>query len=108
METLKPSDKLLSTSHNHIVASNSLALEAARIAALSLAYTPLVMSRSIHGEAREVAKVLCSIAMDFAKGPMCLIFGGETTVTLGHEHGNGGRNQGTFTIKDHSSALIGC
>jgi glycerate 2-kinase len=56
------------------------------------------LSSRVVGEAREVARVLAAIALDerttglIAKKPVCLLCGGETTVTLRGE-GLGGRNQ---------------
>ncbi|MFN2109788.1 MAG: MOFRL family protein [Anaerolineae bacterium] len=52
----------------------------------------------MEGEAREVAKVTAALAKgirthgDPVKRPACLVWGGETTVTV-HGEGKGGRNQ---------------
>ena len=53
----------------------------------------------IEGESREAGIVLAGIARDIEKNgrpfkpPCVLISGGETTVTIEGEHGEGGRNQ---------------
>ena len=49
---------------------------------------PLVRGNTLAPFAREV----CAFGNPVPP-PACLIFGGETTVTLGAEHGRGGRNQ---------------
>lgn len=56
------------------------------------------MSSKIEGEAKEISKVLTGIASEVVstgnpiKSPCCLLFGGETTVTIKGK-GLGGRNQ---------------
>ena len=63
-----------------------------------LGFSPLILSSSIEGETREVARVHAALAREVrATGhplppPACLISGGETTVTL-RGKGHGGRNQ---------------
>ena len=58
-----------------------------------------IISTSLRGEARHVGTVIASIANEIEKfsrpfSPPCLIiFGGETTVTIVGESGEGGRNQ---------------
>jgi glycerate-2-kinase len=80
-----------------IVGSNFKSLIAAEKKASELGYNPIVLSSQINGEAREVAKVVAAIAMDVErldipiKKPACIIFGGETTVTVTGS-GRGGRN----------------
>ncbi|MHB8977138.1 MAG: MOFRL family protein [Trichloromonadaceae bacterium] len=65
---------------------------------MRLGYTPLVLTSSLTGETREVAAVHAAIARELvASGqplppPVCLLSGGETTVTL-RGSGRGGRNQ---------------
>ena len=59
--------------------------------ARQLGYKPLVLSSSIQGEAREVARVHAAILRD-APTNSCLLSGGETTVTV-RGQGKGGRNQ---------------
>ncbi|MGH7429211.1 MAG: glycerate kinase type-2 family protein, partial [Candidatus Methylomirabilaceae bacterium] len=97
-ETPKPQDPLFARVRNLIVGSNLQALLAAAERARGLGLSPLILSSSIEGEAREVAKVHAALAREVrASGnpvppPACLISGGETTVTL-RGTGVGGRNQ---------------
>jgi glycerate 2-kinase len=96
-ETLKSGAPEFSKVDNHIVGSLSEALNAAAQKARSLDFNPLLLSSTIQGEAREVAKVLASVAAEVSKHgqpispPACLLSGGETTVTL-KGRGKGGRN----------------
>ncbi len=82
-----------------VVADNAIAAAAACSAAQALGYHAQVLTTFLEGEAREVARVLVALAREVqAHGrplprPACLIFGGETTVTLNERPGMGGRNQ---------------
>ncbi|MBN1218265.1 MAG: glycerate kinase [Anaerolineae bacterium] len=103
-DTPKPGDPIFDRVQNVIVGSNRLAAWAAAETAELLGFNPVVLSTFIEGEAREVGQmaaglakgVICGEAMHPAgkliSKPACLIFGGETTVTL-RGNGRGGRNQ---------------
>ncbi|OGB92830.1 MAG: glycerate kinase [candidate division NC10 bacterium RIFCSPLOWO2_02_FULL_66_22] len=97
-ETPKPDDPLFARVHNLIVGSNIQALEAARSEAHALGLTPMILSSSIEGETREIARMHAALAREIRTSgnpvtpPACLISGGETTVTL-RGSGKGGRNQ---------------
>ncbi len=97
-ETPKPGDEAFSRTQNLIVGSNRLAVEAAEEMARRLGLRSLVLSTTIEGETREVARVHAAIAREIltsgrpAKPPVAVISGGETTVTL-RGKGLGGRNQ---------------
>ena len=81
-----------------MVASNIQALEAAKSEARSLGLTPMILSSFIEGETREIARMHAALAREVRasgnplKPPLCIITGGETTVTL-RGTGKGGRNQ---------------
>ena len=96
-ETPKPGSPLFERVENRIVGGISDALAAAEVEAARLGFKPLVLTSSIQGEAREVARVLCAVAREVrrsgrpAPAPVCLLSGGETTVTL-RGTGTGGRN----------------
>jgi len=96
-ETPKPGSPEFAIADNLIIGSLSDALYAAQREAKRQGFTPLVLSSRIQGEAREVAKVLCSIAKEVSfsgspiSPPACLLSGGETTVTIKGQ-GKGGRN----------------
>lgn len=95
-ETPKPGDPIFSRVENVIVGSNWQALRAAARAARSLGYRTSILSSFIEGEAKEVARVHAAIAKELAVKkragkPVCIISGGETTVTV-RGKGLGGRN----------------
>ncbi len=81
-----------------LIGNNRLALQAAAQQARELGYTPLILSSSVQGEAREIARMHAAIAREIRESglplpsPVCVLTGGETTVTL-RGNGKGGRNQ---------------
>ncbi len=95
-ETPKPGDQSLSRVQNLIVGSNALAVDAARAKALELGYQPVVLSTTIDGETRDIARMHAAIAREALKStrrrPVAFLSGGETTVTV-RGKGKGGRNQ---------------
>lgn len=97
-ETPKNGDEIFENVENIIVGSNRLALDAAARGAKKLGYRPLILSSTMQGEAREVARVHAQIAREVrtsgnpVKAPACILSGGETTVSVRGE-GKGGRNQ---------------
>ena len=70
------------------------AIAAAAQVAQQAGYTPIILSDTLNGEAREVGRTLGHIAAYHARHGqrICLLAGGETTVTL-RGNGLGGRNQ---------------
>lgn len=84
---------------NRIIGSNRLALAAAERRATGLGYHVWNAGSDIVGETRDVAIAQTELAMKIRDGearmkpPVCLLSGGETTVTLGDSPGKGGRNQ---------------
>jgi hydroxypyruvate reductase/glycerate 2-kinase len=77
---------------NLIIANNPMALEAAQRKAAELGYRVVNLGACIQGETRSVAGVLADVACGQPPG-VCVLSGGETTVTLPKNHGLGGRNQ---------------
>ncbi|MBL0914130.1 MAG: glycerate kinase [Sphingopyxis sp.] len=98
-ETPKPGDPIFDRVTNTLIGSNRISIDAAANQAKELGYTPFVLSTSLDGEAREVAKVFAAMAREVreshrpAAPPLAILAGGETTVTLTQHHGLGGRNQ---------------
>jgi len=98
VETPKPGDPLFKRVQNLIVGSNALSIDAAAAKARELGYKPLVLSTTIEGETRDVARMHIAIAREVQRArrpiapPACLLSGGETTVALKGD-GLGGRNQ---------------
>ncbi len=97
-ETPKPGDPIFERVQNVVVGSNRLAAEAAAQKAGELGLNPLLLSTYVEGEARQVARVAAALVKEMvhhgrpAPRPACLIWGGETTVTV-EGSGRGGRNQ---------------
>ncbi|NIZ10079.1 glycerate kinase [Pseudooceanicola sp. HF7] len=80
-----------------VIASAARSLEAAACMAGVERLPTVILSDSMEGEAREVARVLASIAREVRlrdrpfRAPVLILSGGETTVTL-RGKGRGGRN----------------
>ncbi len=97
-ETPKPGSAHFARVHTVIVASNRLAAEAAVEAARQRRLNALLLSTFVEGEAREVGRVAAALLRELVHydrpvpRPACLVWGGETTVTVQGE-GKGGRNQ---------------
>jgi glycerate 2-kinase len=102
-ETPKPGDEAFARVTLEVVASNRLALEAAAKRAAELGLAPRVSKVPLAGEAWATgASVAADLLNNCAQVPIpqpsqtasCLIWGGETTVSLGdHSTGRGGRSQ---------------
>ncbi len=81
-----------------VIASNRIAVDAAAAEARRRGFVPRIVSTSLTGEAREAGTLIAAAAKEAlrdvrAGGPAaCLVWGGETTVTL-RGSGRGGRNQ---------------
>lgn len=101
-ETPKPADPLFRRVQTVVVGSNEQAVAAAAARAKTLGYHTMVLTTFFEGEAREAARVFCSVARSVARRqtplvpPACLLAGGETTVTV-RGQGRGGRCQ-EFTL----------
>ena len=97
-ETPKPDDPLFARVKSVMVASNIQALEAAKAEAQRLGFRAMILSSFVEGETREIARMHAALALETRSSgnplapPVCLITGGETTVTLKGK-GKGGRNQ---------------
>ncbi|HEX5385964.1 MAG TPA: DUF4147 domain-containing protein [Gemmatimonadales bacterium] len=105
-ETPKPDHPAFAAVETQLIVSNRLALEAASARAVQLGLTPSIMRPALAGEAadagRVIAATLQAYGLSYRAGPptqpnafkpACLIWGGETTVTLGAGAGLGGRSQ---------------
>jgi hydroxypyruvate reductase len=98
VETPKPGDPLFANVENVIIGSNQKSLDAAAKKARGLGYRRLILSSTIEGETRDVARMHAAIARQIRRAcqpvrpPVCIISGGETTVTI-RGKGRGGRNQ---------------
>jgi len=92
IETPKPGDELFNNVSNFLVGSNEIAAKAAAHAASDFGFTAIDLGNAWQGEAREVAKTLVEKLLTCDQSPVCMIAGGETTVTI-QGAGQGGRNQ---------------
>jgi hydroxypyruvate reductase len=96
-ETPKPGDPRFERVENIIVANAQTMLEAAASYLAAQGFTPLILSDSLTGEAREAAKFHAALVRQVIRygqpvAPPCtIISGGETAVTV-RGQGRGGRN----------------
>jgi len=106
-ETVKREAPIFKQVHNIIIGDNLEALRAAQREAEKLGFRSLILTSSDHGEARDAAKNYVSLFLNLlqseetASQPLCLLAGGELTVTVKGK-GKGGRNQ-EFVL----AALVG-
>jgi hydroxypyruvate reductase len=104
-ETPKPGDPVFAGNEVHLVATPQQSLVAAAALARSAGIDAHLLSDEIEGESREVAKVHAALARQIARRgepfarPCVVLSGGETTVTVKHAGGRGGRA---------SEFLLGC
>jgi glycerate 2-kinase len=115
-ETPKGDALFFRSTINLLVGNNAMAIAAAAAKARQLGYSTLILSTTITGETRPVAGMHAAMAREIvATGnplppPVCLMSGGETTVTL-RGNGKGGRNQefalaAALEIEDLPGVLI--
>ena len=96
-ETPKPNDALFERVENVLVGSAQGMLERVAHFFRQRGVTPLILSDSLTGEAREAARFHAALARQVVRHaqpiarPCALLSGGETTVTV-HGGGRGGRN----------------
>jgi len=97
-DTPKAGAALFARVHNLVIGSNRLAAEGAAREARARGFNTVLLSTFVEGEAREVARVAAALAKELVHHdrpvprPACLVWGGETTVTV-RGQGKGGRNQ---------------
>jgi len=96
-ETPKQSDTIFEKTSNLLIGTNRLALEAARQKTLEYNINALIIDDQLQGDTSSVADYLVETALKFKENvdevkPVCLLFGGETTVKMTGK-GKGGRNQ---------------
>jgi len=94
-ETIKPGDARLANTSYEVIGNRMTALDGARRAAESLGYRVVTIAEAIVGEASQSAGAFVELASRHAASnsdPVCVLGGGETTVTV-KGRGTGGRNQ---------------
>jgi glycerate 2-kinase len=96
-DTPKPGDKDFSRSAMVLAGNNMKALQAASVEAAEMGFSSFIVTAGLSGDTDQA----CSYIIDAINGyrtstdirkPICLLFGGETTVRVSGE-GKGGRNQ---------------
>ena len=96
-ETPKPGSPVFENVENRIIATARRSLDAAAKMFRDNGIEPVILSDSVTGEAKEVAKVMAAIAREIRthgtpfKPPVALLSGGECTVTVRGSGGRGGR-----------------
>lgn len=92
-ETPKPGNPAFLKVHNFVVASNQNALTAAAKKAQELGYTTTILTPMLTGDAELQSQLFINrLENEKKNSPVCLLWGGETTVTI-RGKGKGGRNQ---------------
>ena len=97
-ETPKRNNKIFNNSIFNLIARPQNALLMAAKVAKNENFNPLILSDSIEGESNDVGLVHSAIVKQVikfgqpAKAPLCILSGGETTVTIKNNNGKGGRN----------------
>jgi glycerate 2-kinase len=90
-------DAVFKNVNHQIIASNMIALAAAKSAAVELGYNTLILSSSIVGDTAAAAGLHVAVGTEIAttgnpvSAPACILSGGETTVAV-KGTGLGGRN----------------
>ena len=98
VETPKPGAALFRRVDNVLIGDNQAAVDAVARTARQQGLRTLILSTTLTGEARELAKMFGAMAREIAgharptERPCCIIAGGEPTVTIRGE-GTGGRAQ---------------
>jgi hydroxypyruvate reductase/glycerate 2-kinase len=96
-ETPKPGDPVFTRTHNFIIGSNKIALEACKKKASDYGLNSFIITSQLDGDVAGAANEIIDKAIVYqnnssVKKPCCLLFGGETTVKVTGS-GVGGRNQ---------------
>ncbi len=105
-ETPKPSHPSANAERTEIIASNQVAMEAARACAIALGCHAKSMPHPLKGPARQAGRQIAQALLQVRRSrfgiddtlgeagrPRVFVYGGETTVALETTHGEGGRNQ---------------
>ena len=97
-ETPDKDDRIFSRSEFKLIAKPQKALLKAAEIVEKNKFSSLILSDSIEGESNDIGKVHAAIVKQVnkyaqpSKAPLCILSGGETTVTIRSKNGKGGRN----------------
>lgn len=103
-ETPKPGDGVFERTETHLVATPAAALAAAADVARAAGIEPVILGDALEGEARELGAEHARLALEQKTGPVVLLSGGETTVTMA---GNGGGGPNAEYLAGMALALDG-
>lgn len=114
-ETPHSSDIIFKKTYNFLLGTNNVALDAAALKAFEYNINALIVDKELQGDVNTVAEYLVQAALQFKNDesevkPVCLLFGGETTVKV-KGGGKGGRNQhlaliASTLLKDYPGITI--
>ncbi len=96
--------------HNVLVGNNAQVCQVVAEAATALGFCARVVTTTLQGEARDCGRAIAQALAELRATPACLIYGGETTVTVRGD-GKGGRNQElalAAALAWHALRLDGC
>jgi hydroxypyruvate reductase/glycerate 2-kinase len=96
-ETPKSGDPVFNKTYNILVGTNRVALEAAKVKALDFNINAVIIDDQLQGDITTIAEYIVETSVKFNSDddevkPVCLLFGGETTLKMTGK-GTGGRNQ---------------
>lgn len=96
-ETPKEGDPVFEKTYNFLVGSNRMALEAAAMKSLEYNINAVIVDDQLQGDVYSIAEYIVETSLEFQRNeyeikPVCLLFGGETTLRMTGK-GKGGRNQ---------------
>jgi glycerate 2-kinase len=114
-ETPKIDDTAFARSYTLLIGSNKLALDAGKLKSLEYNINPVIVDDQLQGDIISVSEYIVKTALRFRSDkneikPVCLLFGGETTLTMAGS-GKGGRNQHlallcAILLKDHPGITV--
>lgn len=98
-ETLKEGEEAAKKAFTFVIGNIDVAIKRAKMTAQQQGYEAMISYGQMKGEASTMGRSIAQIIKQYSEDrvstrpPLCLIFGGETTVMLGESSGRGGRNQ---------------
>jgi glycerate 2-kinase len=114
-ETPKMDDQVFARTYTLLIGTNKLALDAGKLKSLEYNINPVIVDDRLQGDILSVSDYIVKTALQYMNDkneikPVCLLFGGETTLKLAGS-GKGGRNQHlallcALLLKDHPGITV--